>query len=1081
MSKNSILHKILILEARKERTSIETNILWDAGFTVQVCHSKSEISDAFKSGEDISLLMVEVTSQNPKASLSRARSIIGKFEAPVIVISESEQTTSLEGLTELGHFGIIQRGCGETILKAVIKTAITLYASFRGAELNHERLLESEERTRKIFDSITDAVFLHPLMEEGFGNFVDVNSHACEKYGYSRDEFLNLTAKDITVPKDHMQHSKPQHRRILGERGQMTFEAVHRNKSGSPFPVEIKATVIQLHGGKMILAVVRDISSRLEVMQQLEQSEWRYRQLFEDSPVPLWEEDYAPALAVIQSIKDSGIIDFEEYLDANPDSVKDFARSFSVLNVNKASLDLFGCKSKKELKAGIDKTITTGTYEGLRAQMIAFSKGEKHFRTESEVRTFTGETVHVKMNLIMGLEQFSPASGDSTRGIVSMIDITKSKLIQQKFMETSHFLENLVDTANAIVLTLDLDFTVRIFNRFAERITGFQGSEVIGQSWLGLFISPEKISEVQNIFEQVIAQKVDVSQYENQIITRSGEKRLIQWNNSLIVETSGQVSGILSIGIDMTGQKESEQALLESEARYRMFFEKNIAVILMVDPVSGQIIFANRAALDYYGYTADELLGTSIYSINTLSPEEIKTRMAEAMGQGQSHFIFQHRLASGEIRDVEIYQSMLRFANKDVLSVIVHDITDRINAEAEKLELERQVLHTQKLESLGVLAGGLAHDINNLLTVILGNANLAILDIPAGSPQFKYLKDIENSSKRAADLANQMLAYAGKGRYILEPIDVQDLVTDMAEILSVSISKKAKVRYDFSMEDCVIKGDPSQVRQILMNLITNASEALHDAAGEIIISVSVQANDQGFQDQLLTKPHLDDESSSAKRFIHVSVEDTGCGMDEETLTRIYDPFFTTKFTGRGLGMAAVLGIVRGHSGIIDIVSHPGRGSTFNVYFPQHEPDPRDKPIRPKRSRSIGKLPKNMTILIVDDEESILTIGKRILSGEGVEVLVARDGLEALKTYQECLGTIDMVLLDLTMPNMDGHETFKALREITPGLKIILCSGYSEMEATQKFVGMGLTGFLKKPYTRNQLKRKIRSSHLSKLK
>jgi CheY-like chemotaxis protein len=352
--------------------------------------------------------------------------------------------------------------------------------------------------------------------------------------------------------------------------------------------------------------------------------------------------------------------------------------------------------------------------------------------------------------------------------------------------------------------------------------------------------------------------------------------------------------------------------------------------------------------------------------------------------------------------------------------------------------------------------------------VILGNADLALEELSPHAPARESIREIEKASKRAAELAKQMLAYSGKGRFVIEPIHLNEFVEEMSHLFEVSISKKAVLKFNFADSLPSFDGDATQIRQIIMNLLTNASEAIGDENGVIALSTGAMDCDRAYLDGVneTLRAGLDDPLPEGL-YTYVEVADTGCGMDKETIEKIFDPFFTTKFTGRGLGMAAVLGIVRGHKGAIKIYSEVGKGTTFKVLFPADVAPEEDQGL-PQTQRGANEdapVPRlSGTVLIADDEETVCAVAKQMLEHMGLSVLTASGGREAVELLREHADEIDCVLLDLTMPHMDGEQAFRELRRIRPDIKVILCSGYSEQDATQRFAGKSLAGFLQKPYT-----------------
>jgi len=389
------------------------------------------------------------------------------------------------------------------------------------------------------------------------------------------------------------------------------------------------------------------------------------------------------------------------------------------------------------------------------------------------------------------------------------------------------------------------------------------------------------------------------------------------------------------------------------------------------------------------------------------------------------------------------------------------DITDLRRLDAERRALEAKVQHAQKLESLGVLAGGIAHDFNNLLVGILGNASLALMDLEEDSPLREVIADIETTALRAADLTKQMLAYSGKGRFIVRAVDLNALVREMAQLLQTVISKRAVLRFELAADLPLVEADATQVRQVVMNLITNASDAIGSDAGAITLRTGVRSASRATR-----ASSYGDDALPDGLYAFIEVEDTGCGMDAETMGRIFDPFFSTKFTGRGLGLAATLGIVRGHQGTIDVASAPTRGTTFTVLLPftgNPEAAVRET-IAPRRERFRG----TGAVLVVDDDETVRSVAQIMLERSGFTVLTARDGHEGVAMFDDGRAQISLVLLDLTMPTLDGEEAFRAMRRLRPDARVVLMSGYSSQELAARYAAEGLAGFVQKPFRLEEL-------------
>jgi len=509
----------------------------------------------------------------------------------------------------------------------------------------------------------------------------------------------------------------------------------------------------------------------------------------------------------------------------------------------------------------------------------------------------------------------------------------------------------------------------------------------------------------------------------------------------------------------------SEQAARASEQMFRELFQ-NVADPIYIADLSGRLLAANAQASLELGYTEAELLTLGIPDLDALytDPERIAEHFAGLSETRTSTLETVHRRKDGSTLPVEVRVRLIQFRGQTAVLGVARNLSERKHAEAERLRLEQQLLHAQKLESLGVLAGGIAHDFNNFLTAIVGNADLALMRLDSGSPAADNLRRIEKAAARASDLARQMLAYSGKGQFQLQCIDLNHLLGDMLRMLEVSISKKARLRLDLQQPLPAVSADPTQIHQIVMNLVINASEALGEESGEIAVST-------GRFEFGRPRPAAIrwEESLHEGPGVFLEVSDTGCGMDQGTLARIFDPFFSTKFTGRGLGMAAVLGIVRAHRGAIEVQSEPGKGSTFRILLPASDlaAEPPGEAALEDDWRGSG------TVLLVEDEEDVRAIGAELLRELGFKVITAEDGLAALELFPK-LPELAFVFLDMTMPNMDGAQCFRELRRLDPAVRVILSSGYDEQEVVRKFTGQGLAGFVHKPYTLAKLRETIKA-------
>ncbi len=526
-----------------------------------------------------------------------------------------------------------------------------------------------------------------------------------------------------------------------------------------------------------------------------------------------------------------------------------------------------------------------------------------------------------------------------------------------------------------------------------------------------------------------------------------------------------------------TSDRGIEAELREANRQLReerhIFISGPVVVFKWRNEPGWPVEYASPNVGQVFGYTAQEFLERQVVYADLIPPDDLPRVTAE-VGKGSEgmNASFEHtpyRIVRRDGRPIWLldFTTILRDAAGRITHYLgyVIDVTERREAQEARRKIEIQMLQAQKLESLGLLAGGIAHDFNNLLTGILGHAALLRQELDARSPLDKGLADIEAGAMRAAELCNQMLAYSGRGRFTVEAIDVNDLVQGMAALLQVSISKNARLEVQGAPGLPAIEANATQIRQVVMNLITNASEAIGDRTGTITISTgSAQWSADELGLDWLGNGFCDGE------YVSIRVVDTGAGMDAETVDRIFDPFFSTKFTGRGLGLAAVLGIVRGHRGAIRVQSTPGEGTTVEVLFPASPKSPLPAKADPPQLESWKA---TGTILLVDDEEVVRGAVGEMLRRAGFRVVSGRNGQEALEIFARDRAEIVGVVLDVTMPVLGGLETCAALRRLSPDVPIVMISGYDPIDVAGRFEPRVFDAFVQKPFRPVTLLREIR--------
>ena len=620
------------------------------------------------------------------------------------------------------------------------------------------------------------------------------------------------------------------------------------------------------------------------------------------------------------------------------------------------------------------------------------------------------------------------------------------------------------------------------------------------------FVAPECEVEILEILKQVVdrgeSSKVD-------FVSRDG----VNWFGYLVSSDEGDAGRALTLYVsDMTEQRRKERLLLgerrilemlaRGDSLRTLLNEQALLIERQADGLLCSILLLSRdgqcllhgagpSLPDAYNDGIDGIeigptvgsCGTAAYTgkltvVSDIATDPLWINFKDLAGEHGLCACWSAPILSSEGAVLGTFAMYYRHPGQpeDFHFTLIKHATDlcaiaieRHRFEEQKRELEQQMVQAQKLESLGVLAGGIAHDFNNILTTILGNADLASQSLSEYAPARTNLHEIEIGARRAADLATQMLVYSGKGNFEVEPIRINEFVDEMLHLLQVSVSKRVVLKCNFADNLPMIVANVTQVRQVIMHLVTNASEAIGNLSGVISVTTgAIHCDDAYLKDtDVVTWDALTSEERGGL-YVYVEVADTGCGMSKEMITKIFDLFFTTKLAGRGLGLAATIGIMRGHRGVLKVYSEEGKGSTFKVLFPVPEEAALEENSDLTRSAGAKAGRLSGTVLLVDDEETIRALGRKMLELFGLSVLTAPDGREALKLYRQHGSVIDLVLLDLTMPHMDGHEAFCALRGIDENVQVVLCSGYTENDVSDQFVGKGLANIVQKPYTSAEL-------------
>jgi two-component system cell cycle sensor histidine kinase/response regulator CckA len=565
------------------------------------------------------------------------------------------------------------------------------------------------------------------------------------------------------------------------------------------------------------------------------------------------------------------------------------------------------------------------------------------------------------------------------------------------------------------------------------------------------------LSEERSHFTRELADAGLLREMELTLKRKDGQHIAVLDSARVMRHEDGRVLGFWGVLTDITERRRAEDKLRQTQ--FTVDHAAN-SVFWMGD--DARLIYVNEAACRSLGYSREELLSMTVHDIDPdFPPDAWPDHWSDLKKHRALVFESRHRTKDGRVYPVEVSANYQEYSGVGFNCAFARDISARKHDEEERRRLELRVRDAQKMESLSVLAGGVAHDFNNLLMGVLGNAELALLELSPDSGAQDCVEKIRTAALRAADLARQMLAYSGKGSFVVGSIDLSAVVSEMGQLVQSSISANAVVEYHLSEDMRPVSADATQIRQLVMNLISNACEALGDRGGIVDVSTGMmECNDEYIRRTFFS------DGCAPGCYVFLDVSDTGIGMNEATIDKMFDPFFTTKFTGRGLGLAAVSGIIRGHHGAILVDSTPGKGTSVRVLFPAASGQvvtPLEEADEIEHRTGDGEV-----VLLVDDDASVLDVGTRMLESGGFRVITATDGHGALHAFKEHSNEIDCVLLDLTMPGMGGEDTYEELRRIHCDVPVILGSGYFHAELREQFKEKGFAAVLQKPYRREFL-------------
>ncbi|MBN1533712.1 MAG: PAS domain S-box protein [Spirochaetes bacterium] len=898
---------------------------------------------------------------------------------------------------------------------------------------------EGEEWYRTLVENIDELIFVM----DAAGVFTYVSPALYKMGGYRQEEAIGSNFVEFVHPDDRERTVAKFNELLKGLPGTVEFRVL--TKSGAfRWAMSSSLSVVSEKERRVVMGVLSDIHQRKIAEQALIRSEAELNSIISTTPDIIYRLDERGNITFV-----NGAVRRYGY---DPESM-----------MGKNIFDFLHSDDRAAAAYRIDER-RTGHRATNSLEVRLFGAGGADRENAERVFLVHAEGLYINEN---PREEFFIG----TQGIAR--DITERRRSEERLRENERRLRMITDNMKDILTQMDTSGVYEYISPSFKALFGYDAAEAIGRSAFDNvdMIHPEDREAYRSRLREFLASGgADSLQY--RVRHRNGHYLWVESSGSPLLDENKNIRGFAFTSRDITERKRAEDAMKESEERYRSIVENTHEGIIIIDSAY-RIVFANQRILDISGYNNTEQLGANFLDfVDEEFREEVAARHLKRQRGEDVPAIYNASIIrkDGRKRNMEVQVSKISDAQGSPNYIVqLLDVTERREEEESRRRLEMQILQTQKLESLGVLAGGIAHDFNNILMAILGHADLALLELQPDAPERESIEEILKASHRAADLCRQMLAYSGKALFVLEDLNLNALIDEMVHLLRASVTKKAALKLNLQEDLPLIRGDATQIRQIIMNLITNASESLGEGRG----SISISTGSLFCTEEYLGQYSLG-EGLIEGHYVMLEVADTGCGMDSSTLERIFEPFFTTKFTGRGLGLAAVLGIVRGHRGAYRVYSEPGAGTSFKIILPalvavykSEKASERAAPLRDGRPAVAG------SVLLVDDEESVRTLGKRMLERLGYVAIVASDGREALEQFREKGEGILCVILDLTMPNMDGVETYHELRAIRDDVSVILSSGYTRQDVAERFSGRGLSGFIQKPYTLESLEAELK--------
>jgi PAS domain S-box-containing protein len=860
--------------------------------------------------------------------------------------------------------------------------------------------------------------------------FVSVNDVICEYTGYTREELFSMNPVDILAEDSKRLFKERLERLLSAEEVPQTTELKIRGKDGRESWVVLNIRVVLENGKPRSATIIAHDNTKFKQAEcVLRESEEKFRSVVEN------------AKEGIIIVQDDKIV----YINPKVEQLSPF--------------------SKEEI---FEKNFLSFVHPDDRKSLIRrylqVAEGKRLYESyDYRIIDKQGNTRWVSVNSANIDYQGKSAV------LVFLTEITKRKQAEEVLKESVRLYRMLAENVHDILWTMDLDMNFTYISPSVERLSGYSVEEMMARS-VEKILTPASYKLAMDVLAEELAVEKSGEEYdpvrsrmfEAEQNCKDGSTIWTEVTTSFLRDKDGKPVGILGVTRDISGRKRIEAALRESEEKYRELVESINAIIYTVDR-NGVLTYINPAAKSVLGYSPSQIVGKSFTEfIFEEDLPHMKKRFQEILCGDTNPSECRLLNKYGEVRWVRAFSEPARIGNNIIgLKGVAIDITENKKAEEEKKELEAQLLRSQKMQAIGTLAGGIAHEFNNVLWLILGNTELALANMPEGTPAHHSLKMVEMACYRAKDIVRQILGFSRQTEQKRIPLKISSIVKESLKLLRSSIPKTVEIRQDISTELDTALADPTQINQVVMNLCTNASYAMREKGGILEVRLEPIELDKSEATQ-----HQD---LNPGKYIRLTVQDTGHGIGPEVIERIFDPFFTTKEVGEGTGMglSVVHGIVKSHGGVTSVNSEPGKGATFQVFIPSIESE-----VKPQIEAFEDVTAENARILFVDDETELVDMVKQLLEHKGYQVESKTSAAEALEVFRARPDEFDLVITDMTMPHMTGEKFAIELMAIRPDIPIILCTGYNEMISAEKAKALGIKEFVMKPIIMREMARTI---------